>query len=81
MLEIFRVREEKTTTFVSEDTYPKLPRPMTVLARGIVASWLVVWPLIVLMFRESVESVWKRPVPATSNVVAGAAVPMPTLLR
>ena len=27
-----------------------------------------------------VESIWKRPVPATSSVVVGTAIPIPTLL-
>jgi hypothetical protein len=35
-------------------------------------------PLIVLTFSESEERIWKRPVPITSKVVAGVAVPIPT---
>jgi hypothetical protein len=35
-------------------------------------------PLMEDTFKETVERAWKRPVPATSRVVAGAAVPMPT---
>ena len=37
-----------------------------------------IMPLILETFIASVESVWKRPPPATSRVAAGAAVPMPT---
>jgi hypothetical protein len=35
-------------------------------------------PFIVPTLRLIVERVWKRPVPATSRVVAGVAVPIPT---
>jgi hypothetical protein len=35
-------------------------------------------PLMLLTFNAKLEMTWKRPVPATSKVVAGAAVPTPT---
>jgi len=35
-------------------------------------------PLILLTLSAKLETVWKRPVPTTSRVAAGLAVPMPT---
>jgi len=58
--------------------YPAVPRPTTVLWIEVPANCVIVWPLILLTVSPRVERLWKRPVPATSRVVAGAAVPTPT---